>query len=127
MATIVSFVIKNLAGNVVRTGACEESVFDKQLVGRDETIHIVEAGEAIPVPTSDNTNIVYMYTYPRYQEYPDLREQMDAIWEMLGMSADTMPVKTKLMYDRVMAVKNNFPKGKRFLRKADGSFVPYTE
>lgn len=124
MATIVSFVVKDLMGQVVRKGACFENVFDKQFVSKDETIHIVEAGEVVEVPVDDSVNPVFAYAHPRHMEYPDIREQLDAIWEVLGTLPD-LPQKTKLMYDRVMTVKENFPKGKRFMRKSDGSFIEY--
>lgn len=126
MTTIVTYVIKDLSCQVVRRGVCAENVYDKQFVGPDETIHIVEAGEIEEVRANDNVNPVFAYTHPRHQEYPEVRDQLDAIWELLS-TMKNLPTKTQLMLDRVTVVKENFPKSKRFLRKSDGSFVEYEE
>lgn len=126
MATIVSFVVKDLIGKVVRNGVCDETVFKSQYVSADETIHIVEAGEVVEVQANDNVNPVFAYTHPRHMEYPEVRDQLDAIWDFLS-TVENLPSKTQIMLDRVVAVKENFPKSKRFLRKSDGSFIEYED
>jgi hypothetical protein len=45
----------------------------------------------------------------RKEAYPDIGDQLDAIWTALS-GQKNLPADTKEMFDKVMAVKAKFPK-----------------
>ncbi|AOY90566.1 hypothetical protein BKK79_01015 [Cupriavidus sp. USMAA2-4] len=47
----------------------------------------------------------------RALEYPDVGDQLDAIWKALAtLPRESLPTETSAMLDRVQAVKARFPK-----------------
>lgn len=57
------------------------------------------------------------YAEARRTEYPEIGEQLDAIWKALESSGLNLPPETSAMLARVNGVKAKFPKPER--RDAD--------
>lgn len=52
------------------------------------------------------------YKARRIVEYPEVTEQLDAVWKALAPQRATLPAETQAMLDKVLAVKAKFPKDK---------------
>lgn len=52
------------------------------------------------------------YRAKRRDAYPEIGEQLDALWKALAANPDALPSDTRAMLDQVMAVKSKIPKPK---------------
>lgn len=50
------------------------------------------------------------YAQARKAEYPDVGDQLDAIWAALAVSGLNLPAETNAMLARIGTVKTKFPK-----------------
>lgn len=122
--SMVTFVVKNLAGKVIRSGVCDENLVALQKMNTDETIETFEPGQEPQINQDANETPIYSHAHARMGNYPDIREQLDAMWQVIAENC-TMNPKAQLLYDKVMAVKDQFPKDKKYIQKGDGTFIVY--
>lgn len=105
------------SGEILRTGSCPESDFEHQTRHDWEWIcegkhdwrterHDGEqwiAKDPPPIPAPD-------YREMRRNEYPDVGEQLDAIWKQLASDKSLLVGDAETMLTRVMEVKAKHPK-----------------
>lgn len=120
---MVTYVVRNLAGKAVRTGICDEKMLDLQPFNDDEKVEICTP-EALAVGREENEIPIYNHTHPRMVNYPDLRDQVDMLWKIVAENCTLTP-EQKIMLDRIKAVKDSYSKEKKYVQRADGTFVPY--
>lgn len=120
----VSFQVKDLAGKVIRTGVTDENLLDYQIMNDGETVEIVDPEAKSELSSDANEIVTYSHQHPRMVNYPSEREQLDVLWKIVKENCSLSP-EQKLMLDRIEAVKDQFPKDQLYIKKADGSFVPY--
>jgi len=123
------FVIHNAAGEILRSGICQNETFDLQANGPDEFVIEAQAdpetdavdpatGEVVvsgkPPPPIDMD-----YRKARLDAYPGINEQLDMLWH--AMDRNEM-VKAEPFYSRIKAVKDSYPKDNSV---APGSVIIY--
>ncbi len=124
------FVIHNAAGEILRTGVCQDETFEAQAIGADEFVieaqadaeadsvnpatgQIVTGGRPPPPVDMD-------YRKARVDAYPGVREQLDMLWH--AMDQFHMP-RVEPFYSRIKAVKEAYPKDNSVV---PGSVIVYT-
>ena len=117
------FVIHNAAGEILRTGICQDETFELQASGPDEFVIEAQAdveADAVNPQTGEIVQggrppapIDMDYRKARADAYPSVNEQMDMLWH--AMDEFHMP-RVEPFYSRIKAVKDAYPK--------DSSVVP---
>lgn len=102
--SIVEFYVTNEAGEVVREGTCNESMFPDQAFMNGEEVH---RGSA---PELEETAILSTHVIARQQAYPSIHEQLDAIWKILGRNPEALGDEGLAMLTRIQSVKQTYPK-----------------
>jgi hypothetical protein len=119
---LVTFVVKNPIGKVLRHGSCDDSMVEKQPLDKDETIHVLGEGEVYEPAEAEISNI-FAHSEPRRLSYPSVQDQLDAIWDTLSQEPEALSQKTRNMLERILAVKDQYPKDTLYRQRADGKFV----
>lgn len=124
------FVIHNAAGEILRTGICQDETFELQVQGPDE--FVIEAQADVEIDSVDPATgqivpggrppppVDMDYRKARLEAYPGVNEQLDMLWH--AMDNDVLP-KVEPFYSRLKAVKDAYPKDNSVV---PGSVIVYT-
>jgi hypothetical protein len=103
---MIEFTILDKSGRVVRYGTCLPELLANQANERETVVEgIVQQAPEEPV---------YNYTYRRMKAYPEIGEQLDAIFKLakaLHAQGIIIPSDTLNWLDEVQSVKDTYPKG----------------
>lgn len=103
---MIDFTILNEAGQVLRYGTCMPEMLKYQAKGRERVVEgTLERSLDTPV---------YTYSYHRHKAYPEIGNQLDAVFKMavaLQEQGITLPEDTAEWVASVQLVKDTYPKG----------------
>ncbi len=103
---MIEFTVLDKSGRVVRYGTCLPETLAQQ-AGPDETVIEGIVDHAVDEPR-------YNYTYHRMKAYPEIGNQLDAIFKLaksLQAQGIALPSDTLNWLDAVQSVKDAYPKG----------------
>lgn len=124
------FVVYNAAGEILRTGICQDETFEAQAVGPDE--FVIESQADVEIDSVDPATgqvvaggrpaapVDMDYRKARLASYPSVNEQMDMLWH--AMNDNVLP-RAEPFYSRLLAVKQAYPKDDSV---TPGSVIVYT-
>lgn len=117
------FTVYNAAGEILRSGACQDDALELQASSPGEFVIEAQSDPEKDVVNTQSRAVVaggkppppvdMDYRKARRVQYPALADQLDSLWH--AMDAGILP-KVEPMYSRIKAVKLSYPK--------DDSVVP---
>lgn len=111
------FIVHDTSGNILRTGQCPRSELALQAgLGEfamegvaNDALQRIESGKVVDRAPDPPREIGY--AEQRFRAYPDVRDQLDAIWKALAnLPSDSLPAETQAMLNDIVAVKQRFRK-----------------
>lgn len=112
----VDYQVLDAAGAIVKIGTCWSGELSKVVVDPQHKLKLVTP------PSSAGSDIVSIgYGSARKQEYPDLAEQVDAIWKALAvLPIAQLPAETQTVMRQIQEIKDRYEKGANYVEN-DGT------